>query len=51
MFSPYRIPPNSHKRKQLSNRAHDLEGPQSTSNDIKRPQLASKESTPIIPNG
>ena len=36
MFSPYRIPPNSHKRKQkILNRKHDLERPQLTSDDLK----------------
>ena len=44
---PYRSPPNSHKREQkTSNREHDLERPQRTSNDLKRPQLTSKKSSP-----
>ena len=43
MFSPYRIPPGSHKRRQKilntnlddnSNREHDLKGPQMTSNEL-----------------
>ena len=39
MLSPYRIPPNSHKRKQkISNFEHDFE----------KPQMTSKESSPII---
>ena len=44
MFSPHRIPANSHKRKQkILNREHDVERPQMTSNDLKRTQLTSKE--------
>ena len=40
MFSPHRIPPNSHKRKQkILNREHDAGRPQMTSNDLKRTQL------------
>ena len=36
MLSPYRIPPDSHKRKQKnSNHENDLEKPQMTSNDLK----------------
>ena len=36
-LSRYRIPPNSHKRRQkISNREHDLERPQLTSIDLKR---------------
>ena len=39
MLSPYRIPTNSHKRRQkISNREHDLE----------RPQMTSKDSSPSI---
>ena len=34
MPSPYRIPPNSQKKN--SNREHDLDRPQMTSNDVKR---------------
>ena len=46
MLSPYRIPPNSHKRKQyISNREHDLERFQMTSIELKRPQLTSEEVT------
>ena len=38
-LSPYKIPPNSHKRNQkISYREHDLE----------RPQMTSKESAPVI---
>ena len=49
MLSPYRIPPNSNKRKQkIPNHAHDLERPQMTSNDLKRPQMTSKECSPNI---
>ena len=44
MLSPYRIPPNSNKGKQIfSNREHDLERLQRTSNDLKRPQTTSKD--------
>ena len=44
--SPYRIQPNSNKRKQkISYREYDLERPQMTSNDLKRPQLTSKKAT------
>ena len=52
MLSPYRIPPNSHKRRQKtsntnldddSNHKHDLETPQITSNHLKRLQTASKK--------
>ena len=44
MLSPFRIPLNSSKRKQkISNREHDLE--KLSTNDLKRPQLTSKEST------
>ena len=47
MPSPYRFPSNSNKRKQkVSNREHDLERPQFTSNDLKRPQWDSNESSP-----
>ena len=35
MRSPNRIPPNSHKRKQISNLEHDLERPLMTSIDLK----------------
>ena len=35
MFSLYRIPRNSHKKQIVSNREHDLERPQMTSNDLK----------------
>ena len=39
MLPPFSIPPKSHKRKQkISNREHDLERPQMTSIDLKRPQ-------------
>ena len=49
MLSTYRIPPNSHKRRQkISNREHDLERPRMTSEDLKRPQMTSKESSPNI---
>ena len=35
MFSPYRIPPDNHKRKQkISNRENDFERQQMTSNDL-----------------
>ena len=38
MLSPYRILPNSHKRKQkISNREHDLDRPQLTSDDLAEP--------------
>ena len=41
VLSLYRIPPNSHRRKQkTSNHENDL----ATSNDLKRPQLTSKVS-------
>ena len=44
MLSLYRIPPNSHKRRQkILNREHDLERPQMTSNDFERPQLTSND--------
>ena len=44
MLSPYGIPPKTIKRKQkISNREHDLERPQMTSNDLKRPQLTSND--------
>ena len=41
MLSPYRFPPNTAtKRKQkFSYREHDIERPQMTSNDRRRPQL------------
>ena len=43
MLSSYRIP-NSNKREQnISNHEHDLEGPQLTSNDLKRLQMTSKD--------
>ena len=46
MLLPYRIQPNSHKRKQkVLNRKNDLEKPQMTSSDLKRPQFSSKESS------
>ena len=39
-LSPYRIPPiNNKRKKKITNREHDLERPQMTSNDLKRPQL------------
>ena len=42
MFSLYRIPPNSNKRRQnISNREYDFERLQVTSNDLKRPQINS----------
>ena len=45
LLSPYRIPTNSYKRKRkFSNRELDLE----TSNDLKRPQLTPKKSSPKI---
>ena len=44
MFPPYRIPPNTNKRKQkISNREKFLKRPQITSNDLKGHQLASKD--------
>ena len=49
MLSPFRIPANSHKRKQkISNCEHDLQRPQLTSNDLRRPQVTSKESSSSI---
>ena len=57
MLSPYRIPPNSHKRGQKiwstnvydnSKQEHYLKRPQMTSIDLKRPQLTSKESFAFI---
>ena len=46
MPSPYRIQPNSNKKKQkISTREHDIERHQMTSNDRKRPQLTSKKVT------
>ena len=49
MLSPYRIIPNTNKRKQkFLYRKHDLEGPQMTSNDLKRPQMISEETPPIV---
>ena len=42
MLPPYRIPPNTHKRKQkISNHELDFGRPQMTSNDLKRPQKTS----------
>ena len=47
MFSPHRIPPNSNREKQKSsNREHDLERLHLTSNDLKGPQLFSREYSP-----
>ena len=44
MISPYRISPNSQKRKQgISNRENDLDRPQTTSNDRKRHQMTSND--------
>ena len=41
---PYRIPPNSHKRKQkVLKRKHDLKRSQLTSNDLKRPKFTSND--------
>ena len=52
MLSLFRFPSNSHKRREkISNREHDLERPQMTSNDLKRSQLISKESSPNIETG
>ena len=49
MLSLYRIPTNSHKRRQkISNREHDLKRSQKPSNNLKRPQLTSKNSSLII---
>ena len=49
MLSPYRIPPNSNKRKQkTSNCEHDLERHQMRSNYLKEPQLTSQELSPFI---
>ena len=42
MHSPYRILPNSNKRKKILTRGHDLERRQMTSNDLKIPRLTSK---------
>ena len=40
MFSPYRIPAKSNKRKQkISNREHDFGRLQMTSSDVKRPRM------------
>ena len=45
MFSPYRISPNSHKRKQkISNHEHDLERPQLTSNEVTNENVKSLKS-------
>ena len=44
MRSPFRNTPSSHKRKQkISNREHDLQRHQMTSNDLKEPQLTSND--------
>ena len=43
MLSPYRIPHKTQKRKQKISH-HDLERPQMTSNDQKKPELTSKKS-------
>ena len=44
MLSPYRTPPETHKIKQkILNREHDLV----TSNDLKRLQMTSKESSAL----
>ena len=57
MLPPYRISPNSHKRRQKisntnlsddSHRERDVERPHMTSKDLKRPQMTSKESSPVI---
>ena len=49
MLSAYRIPPSSHKRKKkISNRKHDLGKPHFISKDLERPQITSKESSPIF---
>ena len=46
MLSVYRNPRNSHRRRQkISNCEYDLERPQMISNDPKKPQLTSKESS------
>ena len=44
MLSPYRIPPNSHKRRQMISN-EDPNRPQMNSNDFKRPQSTSEEPT------
>ena len=42
LFSRYRIPPDNQKRKQkIADREHDLERPQMSSKELKRPQVAS----------
>ena len=41
MLSPYRIPPNSHKRRQRTSK-EDFNRPHTTSNDPQRPQLTYK---------
>ena len=44
MLSPYRIPPDSHKRRQkILNQEQDLEGTQMFSNDCKRPQMTTND--------
>ena len=49
MLSPYRIPPNSSKRKpKISNREHDIVRPQMTSNDLKLPQNNSIDTKKVL---
>ena len=57
MLPPYRISPNSHKRRPKisitnlnddSRREHDVKRPQKTSKDLERPQMTSKLSSPDI---
>ena len=49
MLSPYKFPPNSHKRRQMiSNRENDLKKSQMTSNDLKILPLNSKDTLPNI---
>ena len=49
MLSPHRMSANSHRRRQkISNREHDLERSQLTSNDLITPQMTSKKSSPFM---
>ena len=44
MLSPYKIPPNNHRRRQkILNREHDLQKTQITSNDLKMTSKNLKE--------
>ena len=49
MLLPYRIPSNGEKKKRKSlNQEPDLKRPQTISNDLKRPPMISKKSSPFF---